>query len=145
MNKKGNLVTMLITTIILVLLISSFLIPYVKRATSAQDYGERLIRDEAPNEENVTLSKAADGLELKSNSLTISGLTAGTNYSVNYTSGVVTFKNVTVNGTYPASYSYYEAEYLTNRTERVMFAVISLAVLIGTLYVVLGPLATSQL
>lgn len=132
MHRKGmtGTVMLVIGALLAIILVANVLAPVVDQSRAAQSTTESLARTTAPNFENDTLSKAAS-YTLETGGLTITGLTLTTNYTVDYTTGVVTFNNVTANGTYSATYGYYEASYLTNATHRTVMGLTILACLLG--------------
>ena len=121
----------IIRAVVANLIITALAIPTVKDTTDAQSVtGETLTRSLAPGAETETLAKAAAGLSLETASLTITGLATPANYTINYNTGVVTW-NASSNGTYAASYDYYEANYLTDSTDRSLMGVVILMLLVG--------------
>ena len=115
-----------------VILIAYLTIPMIKNTTQAQPYRDTLVKINASGvggPENTTLTKT----DLVTNGLTISGLTLGANYSVDYTNAVVTLAVNTTNGTYTAGYTYYEPGYLTTAGERSLMAVGVVACIVGLL------------
>lgn len=134
MHKKGEgYVSLIITATILVILVTLVLVPQVKNTTSAQRYSENLVHDDAANDANFTLSVTDN---LVDDSLVIGGdMTEGTNYTVDYDTGIVHFNaSYVVNGTYGVVYNYYSSNYLESTQDRLLMGVVVLAVIIGILW-----------
>lgn len=137
MSKKGmvGLVSFIIGAVIAVILLANFLLPIVRSSTSETRAYEAVVHNTDPVQQNVTLSKA--GENLVSGSLTLGNLTLGANYTINYTTGVITFNaSNALNGTYFADYDYYAAGYVSNTSERTMLALVLLAAFIGVVFMV---------
>lgn len=134
MNKKGvvGLVAAIIGAVIALVLLANFFIPQVKQVTQGTYATESLIHNNAPSAQNRVLSKTTAGYELESGSLSIAGLTYGANYTVNYNNGTVRFNATKCrNGTYVATYNYYESGYVETGSERVLLAFIVLVGILG--------------
>jgi hypothetical protein len=122
----NNFVVTIIAVTVAVIIGSAVLIPMVKQTTSDVTYNENLVCGSGENQtDTLTMDNLVSG------SLTITGLTLTTNYTVNYTSGLVSFVNGTTPDTYPSEYSYYSATYIDNVSERALMGVIVLAFIIG--------------
>lgn len=136
MDKKGmtGMVMLVVGALLAVILIANVLAPVVDQSRSSQATSESLSRTLATGAETETLSKATS-YTLETATLTIAGLTTPANYTVDYSTGVVTW-NVTANGTYTASYNYYEASYLDNSRDRTLIGLVILASLLGLVYVI---------
>jgi len=131
-SKKGNAYVIgLITVTIMVIFLANILFPQVRNTTQSQNYQESFTYDPRNDTANVSFSLDKTNLDV----LTISGLTEDTNFTVDYDAGTVTIlANTTANATYTASYTYFEANYLDNATERTLMAIVILAGIIGALY-----------
>ena len=128
MNKKAvvGLISVIIGIAIVALLIANFAIPMVKQSTDGIRYSENLIKVNATNNETFNLTQKP----VLAASFSITGLTTA-NYSIDYTLARVVLNDKTANNTYSANYQYTTGSYLTNTSERVLFAVIGLALIIG--------------
>ena len=133
MNRKGmsGVVMLVIGALLAIILIANVLVPVVNQSRNLQTASENLVRNDAPNAQNVTLEQADNNLVLDSGSLSITGLTLTANYTVDYDTGIVTFNSTTDNGTYASTYDYQAAGYLTNSTHRVVIGLTILASLLG--------------
>jgi hypothetical protein len=119
-------VVTIIALTVAVIIGSAVLIPAVKQTTSDVTYSQDLICSSGENQtDTLTMDNLVSG------SLSITGLTLTNNYTINYTSGVVSFVNGTTPGTYASEYSYYSANYIDNANERTLMGVIVLAFIIG--------------
>jgi len=130
MNKQGqgSLISGIILVVVAITLITGLAFPIIKPVVQAQTETEDVIKAGAIGvAQNVSLTY--DDLV----SLTITGLTDGLNYSVDLTTGVILF-NATAAGTYSASYDYYADNYLTNTSQRMLFSILGLALILGILY-----------
>jgi hypothetical protein len=103
--------------------------PIVNSSTGTPTYTEDLTVGSGENQTDTLTQN-----DLLSGSLSISGLTVTNNYTVSYTTGVVTFVNGTTAGTYSAEYDYYTATYLDNASERTLMRVVILAFIVGLLF-----------
>lgn len=115
-----------------VVLVAYLLIPMIKNTTDAQAYRDSLTKVNASGvgtSENFTLTQT----EMETGSLAITNLTLGPNYSIDYTTAIVTLESNTTNWTYTASYNYYEPGYLQTAGERSLMAVGVVAVIVGLL------------
>ena len=131
-----GLIATIIGAVLLVVLLVNVLVPIVKTATQATTVMEAITHSAAIEaNEDVTLGVTSN---LVSGSLTITGMTLATNYTVDYSTGVVTFLgNASTNGTYDAEYQYLEASYVDNRTERSLLALLVLIGIVGAVLFVL--------
>ena len=133
MNKKGNMgmISSILILLIALAIITTFAIPIIKNNTESQSYTESLIKINASNEENKTLTYT----DMETGSFSISGLTATNNYTIDYTTGVVTFvAGSSLNDTYTASYNYYEDTYQTSAGNRAVFGLLILVLIFGLVY-----------
>lgn len=137
MNKKGQAVAVgsIITMVIAVILVANLALPQTRSLNNLQTDSDTL-EHETNNTANdtYTLAKAGEGLVLTSGSLTLAGLTVSDNYTVNYDTGLVTIKNETAADNYTATYTYQAANYLTSSSDRALWAVVGLAIVLGLLY-----------
>ena len=126
MNKKAmaGLIGTIITGVLAILLIVNLAAPQIKSTTTPSTAAESVVRDDAPNFENVSLTY--DNLT----SITITGLDAS-NFTTNLSTGVVTFSNTTINASYNSTYSYYADNYIDDSGNRSMMAVILLVLIVG--------------
>lgn len=112
-----------------VVLVAYLLIPMIKNTTDSQIDQDTLIKVNATAWENFTLEKTP----MESASLTITGLVVTANYTIDYTTALVTINNATANASYTATYYYYEPGYLENAGERSLMAIGIIACMIGLL------------
>lgn len=140
-HKKGQvgIAAVVISAVILLVLIGNVLAPIISDARSAQTAFQQFERVDAPNDEDFTLTKATQNLALVDGSLDIGSLVQDANYSVNYTSGVVTI-NTSVNATLNGTYEYHEANFIENTTERTLFGIVLLGAIIGVAYMIFKAL-----
>ena len=102
--------------------------PIVNQTTSPVYFQESLVAGSGENQTD-TLTQS----DLYSGSLSCSDLTVTNNYTVSYTTGVVSFVNGTTAGTYDCEYQYYSSTYLDNTTENTLMRIAILAFIIGVL------------
>lgn len=133
MNKKGNMVAGFFLLVLAVILIAYTTLPMLKQTTTSQPYTETLVKtSENGTAETETLTKD----DLETGSVTITGLTVNSNYTVNYTAATIRFTANTTNNSYTAYYNYYAPGYLEDSGDRSLMAVGVLACIIGLLVVV---------
>lgn len=133
MNRKGNMAIIgsVLFLLIAIIVIVNVAIPQVKETTNAQSYTESLVYNDQPNNQNVTLTYT----DMVSGSLSITGLTVNTNYTIDYDTGNVEFTGSnTLNGTYTASYEYYSSTYLSTASHRALMGLVIIVILFGLVY-----------
>ena len=133
LNKKGSFAIIggVLVFLIAMIIIVSVAIPTVKTSTDVTSTTQSLIQNVEPNELNTTLTYS----DLETGSLSIAGLTLTNNYTIDYTTGVVTFvAGSSINGTYTASYNYYADSYLDSTSNRMAFGLVSLVLIFGLVY-----------
>lgn len=136
MDKKANsLITGLILLVVAIMLVGAFTIPQIKTAVNSQSYSDSIVYQprNATNNVSFTLTKTTS---LQTGSLVITGLVLNTNYTIDYTTGIVKIlANTTNNATYTASYNYYESNYInTNSTDRALYGFLAVLFIIGLIY-----------
>lgn len=132
MNKKGlGYIAPIIMITISILLSAYLLIPQVKDVTDTKSAVQILQDTNATINQTFTL----DNTPMVDDSLTITGLTVNTNYTIDYdTATVILLANYSAINNYTASYEYTSASYLDSASDRALFAVIVLAVIVGLIY-----------
>jgi len=136
MAKKGQVFTIsaIITLTLIALLVANVFIPTAKEPSTLQSDVDVVSHTYGGGDTVHTLEKAVDGLVIVDGSVSIPGLTLSSNYTVNYSSGVVAILNATASGNYSVSYQYEPANYLSSASDRSVWGVVTLAALIGVAY-----------
>jgi len=138
--KKASvgLVSILLGAVFLILIVAYIFLPTIKNITAATETHQTL-EVGTPKLENATATLTNND-HLVSSSLSIAGLTLTNNYTVSYTTGIISFKNNTKLKNYTATYQYYSGAYENFSTsERTLFAISSLIAIIGVvMYVANG-------
>lgn len=134
-NKKGQLqiVALIIGIIAAAIVVGNVLFDQVDNFTEAQTDSDVIVH--TINSTTVhQLEKAGDGLTIETGSVSIPGLTAGTNYTVSYSAGNVTINDTTATGNYTATYDYFEATYVSDSSNRTLMNLVILFAIIGLVF-----------
>lgn len=134
-EKKGMMdMAFIVFLVIGITLIGAMLIPFIKTTTNAQAINENVIKTALGGVgQNVSLTHD----DLVAGTFTLTGLSAGANYSINNTLGDVIFTTNTSNGTYAGHYEYYDDIYLDSSADRNLMGILVLVLIVGLAYMVL--------
>jgi len=129
METKGQsgYVIIVVGLVFAIVLFTALAFPQIRTMTAAQTTNEVLATHTKGTNQSVTLTNT----DMVNGGLSISGLTVTANYTINYTSAVLTINDTTLNGTYTATYSYLAAGYITNTGTRSFAAVLVLFLIVG--------------
>ena len=137
MNKNGvlgGIAGFVIIALVATIIISVLLIPLVRDSTNTFPYSDTLTKDDTVV--TFTLSQT----DLISGTVVVyqngSAITISDNYSISYGTGFGDATTVTLNGTvaqqdYTATYDYKKAGYIEDSSQRNMYGLIGLAVVLG--------------
>ena len=134
MNKKAQigLISSIIMLTIGVVFVAYLFIPQVQESTNTKDASDTLIHT-ANDTTNKTFT--LENTPVVSGSLSISGLTLSTNYTVDYDTAVVTLlANYSATNNYTAIYEYTGSRYIDSTTDRALMGVLITVAIAGLLY-----------
>ena len=114
------------------ILVAYLFIPQVQQSTNTFDGSDSLVKAVYNANETFSLSNTP----LVASSLSISGLTLTTNYTVDYNAGTVRINDVTKNKTYTAVYEYVSSRYIDSASDRVLYGVLITLAIVGLLYMI---------
>lgn len=134
MNKKANMISSIIILVIAIIIITSVAIPIISLSTRPQSASESM--EVGTGVENATYTLLND--YPVSGSVSISGLTVTSNYTVDYDTGIVTFVNNTMIDNYTGAYSFTSSSYVTDSVGRSMLGVVIVALLVGLVVMALS-------
>lgn len=130
-NKKGQVgmyVGVIISFVLAIVILTAIAFPQWRTTTTAQTTTDTLTAHVKGAANTTTTLTETD---LVSGGLSIAGLTLGLNYTVDYDTAVVTINDTTNNGTYTASYSFYDDGYIQNTGTRAFAGVVILLIIVG--------------
>lgn len=128
LNKKGQMVSGIIMAVLAVIIVAYLAIPQIQESGSFSS-------SESITKVNATANETFNLTHFPLLTVSIAGLTEGTNFSiVNADAGRIMLFNNTLNTTYTASYTYEGSRYIDSATDRTLFFVLITIFLVGLLY-----------
>lgn len=131
---QGRIIGLIIGVIAAAVLVANPLFNIIDETTATQTDRDTLEHINGGGNTSVILEKAQDGLTLETGTLSVPGLTAGNNYSIDYGTGNWTIFNSTDTGNYTGTYEYQEANYITDSSERTVMDLVFLFAIIGLVF-----------
>lgn len=132
MSNKINTKTFVIAFSLLIIgvLGYNFIHAYINPYVNTLDASQTIIKtSNSTVTYNITLNQVTNGNTLIENTLNISSLIVNQNYTINYTTGLVSMNN-TANNTYTALYKFHDALYDNDSTDRVILNIFPILLLI---------------
>jgi len=128
--KKGQVgvyITVIVGLVIAITLLVNLAFPQMRTIYQSQTITEDLTAHVLGVNTSTTLANT----DLVLASVSVAGLTLSDNYTVDYTTAVITVNDTTANGTYTASYSFYGAGYIDSSGTRALAGVVILFLIVG--------------
>lgn len=125
-KKAQTMIVSIISLVIIIIVVVFIAIPLI--IPSVKDLSANEIM-EVNSLENETYTLLQDNP--LSGSLTITGLTLTNNYTINYSSKIVSFVNGTTLDNYTGNYDYRADSFINNTTNRTLLNTVIIALIIG--------------